>query len=83
MSPGVDREYTTHHYACDCREARFTALLEQAEHAMVKGWIAMTAHLAATAKLCTDDCTDVEVMTEARDDTGCALDAIRKWLEER
>ena len=24
--PGVDRECTTHHYACDCREAKFAAL---------------------------------------------------------
>ena len=33
MSPGVDRECTTHHYACDCREARFTALLELLDQA--------------------------------------------------
>lgn len=25
MSPGVDRECTTHHYACDCREAAHKA----------------------------------------------------------
>ena len=24
--PGVDRECTTHHHACDCREAKFAAL---------------------------------------------------------
>lgn len=24
--PGVERECTTHHYACDCREARFARM---------------------------------------------------------
>ena len=29
--PGVDRECTTHHHACDCREAKFAELEAEIE----------------------------------------------------